>query len=219
MTLQNRLILVAAEAAPGTDGLASATGSGWDGIPALTVDLNPTELDSQPSAYVRKAWENRPHGVTPSVRVQAALAGEAVLLRLSWQAAVARPAITDNNVFADACGVLFPLDGNKADIDTMGSEEWPVHAWNWRAGSPEPFVITARGLGTVERQLAHAVTADAVYLGDEWTVVFSRRLSASGVPLARGSAIPVGFAVWSGSNNERAGLKAYSPEWIELRIP
>jgi len=218
MTLQDRLVITAG-AAQGTNGLASAASAGWDGIPEVAIDLAPTDLDAQPSAYVRTAWAQRPYGEGRTVRVQAAVAGEKVFVRLRWQASEPRPAITDNNVFADACGVLFPLDGNSAELSTMGSDDWPVQAWHWRAGAPEPFVLIARGLGTAERQQVHAVSVDAAHATDEWRVVFSRALGAKGVPLARGSAVPVGFAVWSGANNERAGIKAYSPRWTELRIP
>lgn len=218
MTLQNRITIDAA-VAPQGDGLGSAGGSAWDDLPEVTVDLVPTDLEAQPSVYVQKAWEGRPYGEGRSVRVQAAVAGGELFVRLRWAAADHRPAINDNDVFPDACGVLFPLDGNNAELSTMGSEDWPVQAWHWRAGTADPFVVVARGLGTAERQTGDAVTADASHNGDEWRVVFSRALSAKGVPLARGSAVPVGFAIWSGANNERAGLKAHTPEWIELRIP
>lgn len=218
MTLQNRITIEAA-VSPGGGGLGSAAGRAWDEVPELSVDLVPTDLEAQPSVYVQKAWEGRPYGEGRTVRVQAALSGSDLFVRLRWAAGDPRPAITDNNVFPDACGVLFPLDGSNAELSTMGSEDWPVQAWHWRAGTADPFVVVARGLGTAERQATHAVTADASHNGEEWRVVFSRALDAKGVPLARGSAVPVGFAVWSGANNERAGLKAHSPEWVELRIP
>ncbi|HEY4669101.1 MAG TPA: ethylbenzene dehydrogenase-related protein [Tepidiformaceae bacterium] len=218
MTLQKRTTIDAAVLGE-RDGLGSAAGPAWDGVPELAVDLVPTDLGAQPSVYVQKAWENHSYGAGRPVLVQAAVTGNNLFVRLRWAADDPRPSITDNNVFPDACGVLFPLDGNKAELKTMGSDDWPVQAWHWRAGTADPFVVVARGLGTAERQTGHSVTADASHNGDEWRVVFSRALNAKGVPLARGAAVPVGFAVWAGANNERAGLKAHSPEWIELRIP
>jgi DMSO reductase family type II enzyme heme b subunit len=218
MTVNGRVTIEAAVLETAA-GLGSAAGAAWDLVRGVSVDLVPTDLGSQPSLYVQKAWEDRAFGEVGAVRVQAAVGGGSVFVRLCWRAKDPRPSVSDNAVFADACGVLFPLDGSNAELSTMGSDDWPVQAWHWQAGMAEPFVVVARGLGTAERQSGHGVTADASHSAEEWRVVFSRGLNGKGVPLARGSAVPVGFAVWSGANSERGGLKAHSPEWVELRIP
>jgi len=31
--------------------------------------------------------------------------------------------------------------------------------------------------------------------------------------------VPLGIAVWSGANSERAGLKAHTPAWLTLTLP
>ena len=38
------------------------------------------------------------------------------------------------------------------------------------------------------------------------------------VQLAPGGAVKIGFAVWEGSNGERAGVKSFSKEWRELAL-
>ena len=37
-------------------------------------------------------------------------------------------------------------------------------------------------------------------------------------PLAAGKSTGIGFAVWRGSNDERAGIKAFSIDWAELAL-
>jgi len=49
--------------------------------------------------------------------------------------------------------------------------------------------------------------------------MFGAPLVVLGAPL--GAAVPaaaVAFAVWEGSNQERAGLHSYSPDWQELVV-
>jgi DMSO reductase family type II enzyme heme b subunit len=38
------------------------------------------------------------------------------------------------------------------------------------------------------------------------------------VALAPGAVSKIAFAVWQGSDQERAGLKAFSPDWQELEL-
>ena len=191
--------------------------AGWP--EPVEVKLGPVPLEAQPSAYVQAAWKDRPYGTTPSARVSAATTGDRLLLRVEWQAESPRTAITDNNVFADACGALFPANGQNAPLATMGNEAEPVISWYWRAGTDTPFVGEARGLGTVSRRASHTLSAAAAWASGKWAVVFQHPLGDAGLKAAAGSSIPAAFAVWSGAANERAGLAAYSPEWLEITIP
>ncbi len=199
--------------------LLAPAGTQWDKVSETTVSLAPTPLDAQPSAYVRASWANRPHGTLRTAGLSAVVAGDALYLRLRWAAAEPRLAITDNDTYADACAVLFPLDGKTAELSTMGDERSPVQAWHWRAGTALPFVITATGLGTVSRVPNHPVSVGAAWENGSWSVVFKRGLGEQGVPLAAGASVPLGIAVWSGANSERAGLKAHTPAWLTLTLP
>ena len=199
--------------------LLAPAGTQWDKASETTVSLAPTPLDAQPSAYVRTSWAGRPHGTLASVGLSAVFAGDALYIRLRWVAPEPRQAITDNDTYADACAVLFPLDGKAAELSTMGDERSPVQAWHWRAGTALPFVINATGLGTVTRAPNHPVSVGAAWEDGSWSVVFKRGIQDQGVPLASGASVPLGIAVWSGANNERAGLKAHTPAWITLTLP
>lgn len=195
-------------------------GSDWGAAQQIDIPLEPTPLESQPSAYVQAAWAERQHGVTPSACVAAAIADGVLRVRLRWTALNPRPAITDNNVFADACALLFPLNGEDAPLETMGDTANPVQAWQWRAGTPTPFVLNASGPGTSTRQsAAHGVSVDATWNAGEWSVVFARALAEPGVPLKAGGQIRFGIAVWQGAAEERAGLAAHTPRWLALALP
>ncbi|MCC7366285.1 MAG: hypothetical protein IT303_18150 [Dehalococcoidia bacterium] len=193
-------------------------GTAWTQAGEHAVPLAPTPLEAQPSAYVRTAWAARSYGTLPSVAVAAAVAGGALHVRLRWAAPSPRTGITDNNVYADACALLFPADGREAVLATMGDDRSPVEAWHWRAGTSLPFVLTARGAGTSERRPHHDLTADAAWDHGEWAVVFRRSLTAAGVPLRTGD-LPFGIAIWQGANEERAGLASHTPAWLALEVP
>lgn len=215
MTAETSSRIAAARPADHDAGSFGPFGSGWAAAEAVEAALQPTPLDAQPSAYVQTAWANRRHGVTPSARVAAAVAGGVLRVRVQWAASSPRPAITDNNVFADACALLFPLDGKQAELMTMGDADHPVRAWHWRAGTPDPFVLTATGLGTTSRQaMPHGVTVEAEWHAGEWAVVFSGALEAAGA-----SSVPMGVAIWQGAAEERGGLAAHTPAWITLELP
>lgn len=215
MTPQTTL---AAKAKANSCDLLAPSHAEWASAEETLLPLEPTPLERQPSAYVQKSWESRPHVATSSIRLRALLTDDSLVLRLAWVAEQPVEAITDNNVYADACGVLFPLDGENAELSSMGSEASPVQSWYWRAGLSAPFVVTAKGLGTVTRERESALVANAEWRDGEWSVVFARPLDVDGVPLVRGAEVPVGLAVWSGEAGERAGLKSHTPVWHRLTI-
>jgi len=70
----------------------------------------------------------------------------------------------------------------------------------------------------VERAKEHPVQVRSRWSEGRWQVVLAGPLGADGIPLRKGSALPVAFAVWSGAARERAGLKSYSPQPCELRL-
>ena len=190
----------------------------WKSADEAVIPLEPSPLDGQPSAYVQAAWRERPRSQSEGLRVRAAAGDAGLAVRLDWAAPRPQRFISDVHVYPDACAVVFPADGTETEFHTMGSSEHPVRAWHWRAGNDAPFVVTATGIGTVERVPEHGVRARARWSDGRWQVVLTRSLSAKGVPLARGSIVPVAFAVWSGAARERAGLKSFSPQPCELRI-
>jgi DMSO reductase family type II enzyme heme b subunit len=199
--------------------LLAPDGAEWSRAAEAAVPIEPTPLERLPSAYVQVSWRDRPRGGIGEVRVRAAAAGTGgVAVRLEW--GVLRPSrrISDVNVYPDACAMLFAADGREADFGTMGSPQHPVQGWHWRAGTDLPFAVRATGIGTVERAQEHPVQGRARWAEGRWQVVLAGPLGAEGLPLRKGSALPVAFAVWSGAARERAGLKSYSLQPCALRL-
>jgi DMSO reductase family type II enzyme heme b subunit len=190
----------------------------WGGAAEAVVPIVATPLERQPSAYVQVSWKGRPRGGIGEVRVRAVAGKGGLAVQLSWGALRPSRLISDVNVYPDGCAVLFPAKGGKAEFGTMGSAESPVRGWHWRAGTDLPFAVTARGIGTVERAKEHGVRGRARWSEGRWQVVLSGPVGSEGIPLRRGSGLPVAFAVWSGSARERAGLKSYSERPCELRL-
>ncbi|HLA19577.1 MAG TPA: ethylbenzene dehydrogenase-related protein, partial [Dehalococcoidia bacterium] len=175
---------------------------------------------SQPSEYARNAWKDRPYGQTGAVRVAAAHNGEALFFRLSWQDETKDDGIRDTTQFADAAAVLLPARDD-APLQTMGSPEQPVNAWLWRADLEAPISVTATGLGSTVRSTGGSLSAAGSYESGRWRVVISRPFAVQGqdlVALSPGQTGKVGFAVWQGSNQERAGVKATTADWLPLEI-
>jgi DMSO reductase family type II enzyme heme b subunit len=184
------------------------------------MTLEPTPWSSQPSEYAMNAWKERPFGLTSQLRVAAAHNGEALFFRLSWQDETEDDNIPDTDRFSDGAAVLFPVRSD-APLMTMGAPERAVNAWYWRPDLDEPLSVTATGLGTTVRHSNASLAAAASYRDGGWQVVISRPFSArrdEEVALLPGQTTKTGFAVWQGSNQERAGIKAATLEWQPLEI-
>ena len=204
-----------APASVNLEALLSLDIGAWDEAPETSVSLTPTPLERQPSAYVQTAWRDRQRSGVGKLTVQALNSTEVLGIRLEWAVPQPRHLIDDINVYADACAVLFPADGRTAEFATMGSEDAPIVGWYWRAGADQAFSISARGIGTVERDGTHALQTHGRWSNGRWQVVLGQPL-----PMAFDchAAVPVAFAVWQGADSERAGLKSYSLDPIELRF-
>lgn len=202
----------------GAPGLLDVRNTAWRRVPEGELALEPTPLDQQPSAYVQRAWADRKHGWATAVNVAAALVGNELLVHLRWRTPDPRLSATDINVYPDGCALLFPQNGSKADLATMGSPRQPVCAWHFRAGAAAPFVVTARGLGTVERENAHELRVTSEWAASEWRVLFSRSIAGDLPPIKAGVALPFAVAIWTGAAEERAGLKAHTPAWHHLLV-
>ncbi len=193
----------------------------WKAAAGHTVPLQPTPIGLQNAPYIQAAWKGRPYGRTKALDVRVLTNGSWLLLRLSWPAARRVAWVTDDDVFPDAAGVLFPLDGRDAPLIEMGSPEQPVNAWYWRADVEKPANIIATGRGTTSKQADSPLAGRGLWQSGVWEVAIGRPLDVAGAaaaPLAAVGKVKVAFAVWEGANQERVGLKAYSPEWHELVI-
>jgi DMSO reductase family type II enzyme heme b subunit len=213
-------VVIAIRLSVPSDRLLDPAAADWASAKEETVTLEPTPWASQPSVYAINAWKERPFGLTGQLRVAAAHNGEALFFRLSWQDETRDDDIPDTNRFPDGVGVLFPVRSD-ALLLTMGAPERAVNAWYWRPDLEEPLSVTGTGLGTTVRQTNSSLAAASSYGDGGWQVVISRPFSARGdaeVALMPGQTTKTGFAVWQGSNQERAGIKAATLEWQPLEI-
>lgn len=195
----------------------------WHAHPALKVSLVPASIEMQPSSYIRTKWRDEDYGHVRSAGLQIAHTGKEIALRLEWEQEQP-PRVKeyrDNDDFPDAAAVLFPLH-EKAPI-FMGGPDAPVGIWHWKSDARDDRarVNTADGIGRSRLLESSDVRAHAHWQGGHWHLVFTRSLKSAYVNATPpefpvGSTLRAGFAVWDGSRQERAGLKAFSPLWTEF---
>ncbi len=183
----------------------------WKRAPISHVALRGTDPEAQPSSYVRAVWAGKRVGAVRTISVQAAYNRQNLFFRLEWPDRTHNPDYGDGLAFPDAAAVLFPGDGDPP-LARMGSPADGIDAWYWRANREEGEILTFHGFATEEPQADQFVVTSADWEDGRWRVVIG------GPSETATNHNRVAFAVWEGSNQERAGLHAYSPQWQELSI-
>ncbi len=202
--------------------LLQPDGEVWLDAKTEQIALTGVPVSMQPTAFIANSWTGKKVGAVDSLRFSAVHNGDSLALRLEWADPSEDLDIDDNDHFPDGAAVLFPFEAD-APLITMGSADQPVNAWHWRADRPdEAHNNTARGIGTTRVTKGAEIQTSARYEDGHWQLVFLRALRrdevTSTVQLAAGQTTQIAFAVWEGSNGERGGLKAFSPQWHELSI-
>lgn len=215
-----------------TGALSDPSASAWEAAPVEHVALAAAPLADQQSRYIRTSWADRPYGLVRDLQAQAAHDGESFYLRLEWSSPTREARDADENPFAnpvegpdafpDSVAVMFPSGGD-AQLDTKGSEEAPVEIWRWAEGMPEAVEdLLATGLGTLRpADGGSGLWARSGPKGSRWRVVFGRPLASeqnTALRLVPGESTLLAFAVWTGANQERAGIKSYSQRWLDLAL-
>ena len=198
----------------------------WEQAQGLKVPLIPAPVAMQPSVYVRSKWRDGQYGQLPELRFQALHNGVDLAIRLVWEAASLsqsrQDAPADNDFFPDSAALLFPMHPDAPIF--MGLPGAPVCIWHWKANAEKRAAInTAEGIGSSRVLPATDVTADSLWADGYWQLVFSRRLVPEALPDAQphfstDGEIRTAFAVWDGLRQERAGMKAFSPNWTNCRL-
>jgi complex iron-sulfur molybdoenzyme family reductase subunit gamma len=195
----------------------------WAQAEEALVDMLPTAVALQPTEYIQKTFADRPYGEVTPVKVRCLHNGDAMCVRMEWAEPNPSRELNDVNAFADGCGILFPVAGD-AIITEMGSVSQPVNAWHWRADyDDKPNSVTATSRGTSVRYTTNPLLARSIWKNGVWQVVIGRPFEVAAphrrmIELKPGTTVKAGFSVWRGSNQERGGIKAYSPTWSDLVI-
>jgi DMSO reductase family type II enzyme heme b subunit len=194
----------------------------WRDQRADTVSLTGTPAGMQPTEAIRVAWMGKKIGAVERVDVKALHDGRVLAFRLEWEDATESADLDDNTHFPDAAAIALPA-ATDAPLVLMGAPGLPVNAWYWRADEPQiARELSAEGLGTSRMIKGSPVRGRGVWKGGRWSVVIARALKLEGAPgaaqLQPGVETGFGVAIWEGSNQERAGIKAFSGDWLPLTL-
>jgi len=189
----------------------------------------------------------RPRWFAPTVTavwVQAMHNGRDVALRLSWDdpsrspdpaweewrtriitAMEPKDAPPAEGPLPDAFTVQFPTrlqDGPNLPYFLNGDSRNPVYLWEWRSDTGVREAI-ARGIHTREplAQDGAPVRAQARFADGQWQLVLRRTLAAQDTArrftMPTGTAMPIAFFAWDGSNGEAGGRGSIS-SWYFLHL-
>lgn len=204
------------------DVLGNPAASVWSVAKGETVALMQAPAAMQPTKYIAAKWQEKPYGQTKSLEVKALRNADEIAFRLEWLDPTKNDQRIENTDFPDAAAMLFPLSENAPLF--MGMEGAPVNLWYWRADHPaRARSDVATGIGTSRVVDDTSISAQAVHGNGRWSIVMRRALrvekeAASAIQIVPGQALRTSFAVWEGSNLERAGIKAFSPAWLDLTV-
>ena len=177
----------------------------------------PAPLEMQNNEYVLASWTDRPYGETGKLDAASVHDGGQIAVRVRWASQSANTGAGEG--FSDAIAMALPVRTAPA-LHSMGSPEEPLHFLQWMARRNTIRSVLAEGIGSSRTAASVAEAVRSGWSAGTWTVVFSRALKAGAElsSLAAGTMTTIGFAVWNGGNEERAGIKAVSAEWLDLRL-
>jgi DMSO reductase family type II enzyme heme b subunit len=196
---------------------AATTAPGWQQVPAETVELVPAPMEMQPNGFIQAQLGGREYGKTPLIEAQSVHDGDTLAVRLRWPSE--RPFNGGREGFPDGAAIAFPIRGEPA-LWSMGTDDEPVQFIQWRALKNEIRSVVAWGIGSSVPGTAVSEAVTAGWSQGHWTIVMLRTLAGGpeAATLVAGASTLIGFAVWNGTNEERAGLKAVSIDWTPLDI-
>lgn len=193
----------------------------WARIAAVQVDMMPAPLEMQPTAYIRTAWANKKYGQTAKLEVASVHDGETWALRATWNGNGSSEREVKDVLakFPDALAIALPVRNNPV-LALMGTKDAPIHYLRWRSNKEGVLSQLATGIGLAAPGPEIKRSAQAVIDGTTWHVVITRALGTGQdiAPLEAGKKTGIGFALWRGANDERAGTKAFSIEWTALEL-
>lgn len=197
-----------------SESLSNPTASAWNDASTATVPLSsaPSQAPNANETSIERA------------NVKVAYTQQRLYVRLSWADGTEDGNVTPSqyetprlNSYGDAVAVQLPADVSQQPGIAMGSPESKVNVWWWNGDMGRQELLAA-GPGSATEFERTTVSTNATYRDGRWHVVFSRQLAvdeSNRASLAVERDVPVSFAIWNGSNAERAGRKSVS-EWYAL---
>jgi complex iron-sulfur molybdoenzyme family reductase subunit gamma len=196
--------------APAVEENLSGPGApGWDEVPAADVPLSaaPSGLPNYQQVSVR------------TVDVQAARSDGRLYVRMRWNDGDANTRIDGPRSFVDGAAVQIPVNTSTQPAIAMGSERNLVNVWYWHADGRTEELL-AGGQGSTTSLSGEGLETYARHEDGKWTVVFSRPMTTettNRTAITDDADLDVAFAVFNGSNMERAGRKSVSA-WYYLPL-
>ena len=192
----------------------------WERLPEYRAHLAPA-----PPVHDSVALRVNESDEGQDIYFTLARTSERFYVRLRWRDD-SRDTATRMDRFRDGAAVQFAI-GDEATSYIMGSgPDEPVNIWYWRSDLDSVESLAAGGPGSTTRLDEQPVTGDSLYLphssanASQWVLVMSRPIQTSGahqVSLER-DRVPMAFALWQGSTEQRDGLKNASEDWILVNM-
>lgn len=185
---------------------ASVEDPAWQRARRVSLQTMATPAGMQTSEYLQKTYRDGEWGKPRDIGIRTWQTRHNLTVMLDWKAPSPQARFVGPDTFLDRCAILFPSD-EKTPFATMGMPDSPALIWSWRAdGRVE--MLQAKGPGTITALTPAGLRAHAAWLDGSWRVAISG-------PQPTG---PRRFTVatWDGSASERAGLKAFAAQWLNL---
>ena len=192
----------------------------WDRLPVYRTDL----YSAPPvHASVILRFDQNTALEPKHLYFQVARSDDRFYIRLRWKDATDDSATTVDR-FRDGVAVQYAINGPDTSFMMGSGPDNPVNIWYWQSDKAQVDNLAAGGYGSTTRLPEQSVAGASSYITDaivqdnQWHVVMSRPLKIEGehqVDLSRDS-IPVVFALWEGSQDQRDGDKRVSANWIML---
>ncbi|GAA3899282.1 hypothetical protein GCM10022228_07230 [Halomonas cibimaris] len=193
----------------------------WDRLPTYRTTLFPAPPVHR-SVKLRFTEEIE---AGKTLYFQVARTDERFYLRLRWKDATRNGSTTVDD-FRDGVAVQYALNGADTSYMMGSGPDNPVNIWYWRADHEKRVDnLAAGGYGSTTTLPDQNVEGASAYIteensaNNEWHVVMSRPLDTQNSEYSadlRRDTVPMGFALWQGSDNERDGNKRVTHTWIML---
>ena len=189
----------------------------WAASERVSLEMMATPLVMQPTEYIQTSWTDKPYGRITPLEIAALHDGTTLAVRIAWTAVGG-----DNPDFPDAVALAIPVRG-EPPLMTMGTPDEPFHILYWRATRDGKNVlksIVAQGIGSSAAGPALRGEVAVRHEDKRFELVMTRPIGrvAGGATVLPGRSVKIGFAVWDGGNEERAGIKAFSMDWADLAL-